>query len=66
MLSIIQMCPADPRSHVRTTSLFPNRAGRSQIRTVGFEGEFLKPGIATPIRLWGADRTAELTWRRPN
>ncbi|MFF8918867.1 lipocalin-like domain-containing protein [Streptomyces sp. NPDC015032] len=57
--------PVTVEHHV-TTSLFPNWAGRPQIRTVAFDGEFLKLGITTPNRLWGADRTAELTWRRPN
>jgi hypothetical protein len=50
--------------HQVTTGLFPNWVGRPQIRRVGFEGEFLKLSLATPTRLWGADRTAELTWRR--
>jgi hypothetical protein len=56
--------PATVEHHV-TTSLFPNWIGRSQIRTVSFEGALLKLAIATPVRLWGADRTAELTWRKP-
>jgi hypothetical protein len=56
--------PATVEHHV-TTSLFPNWIGRSQVRTVTFEGALLKLGLATPTRLWGAERTAELTWSRP-
>ncbi|MFG2359001.1 lipocalin-like domain-containing protein [Streptomyces sp. NPDC048521] len=50
--------------HHVTTSLFPNWIGRSQVRKVSFEGSLLKLAVATPTRLWGAQRTAELTWRR--
>ncbi|MEU6657572.1 lipocalin-like domain-containing protein [Streptomyces sp. NPDC046821] len=53
-------------AHHVTTSLFPNWTGGTQTRTVAFDGEFLNLGITTPVRLWGADRTAELIWRRPN
>ncbi|POX58142.1 hypothetical protein C3492_39360 [Streptomyces sp. Ru62] len=55
--------PTTVEHHV-TTSLFPNWIGRSQVRTVRFAGSFLRLGLATPTRLWGADRTAELTWHR--
>ncbi|WP_405885286.1 lipocalin-like domain-containing protein [Streptomyces sp. NBC_01136] len=55
--------PTTVEHHV-TTSLFPNWIGRSQVRTVTFEGALLKLGVATPTRLWGAERTAELTWSR--
>ncbi|MCX5097092.1 lipocalin-like domain-containing protein [Streptomyces sp. NBC_00365] len=55
--------PTTVEHHV-TTSLFPNWIGRSQVRTVSFEGALLKLGVATPTRLWGAERTAELTWGR--
>ncbi|MFB7500186.1 lipocalin-like domain-containing protein [Streptomyces sp. NPDC056161] len=55
--------PTTVEHHV-TTSLFPNWIGRSQVRTVSFEGSLLRLGVATPIRLWGAERTAELTWSR--
>jgi hypothetical protein len=55
--------PTTVEHHV-TTSLFPNWIGRSQVRKVSFEGSLLTLGIATPTRLWGAQRTAELTWRR--
>ncbi|MFB4263146.1 lipocalin-like domain-containing protein [Nonomuraea sp. GTA35] len=50
--------------HHVTTSLFPNWMGRRQVRKVSFAGELLKLGIATPTRLWGAQRTAELIWSR--
>ncbi|MFJ8510929.1 lipocalin-like domain-containing protein [Streptomyces avermitilis] len=56
--------PTTVEHHV-ATSLFPNWIGRSQVRKVSFEGSLLKLGIATPTRLWGAERTAELTWSRP-
>ncbi|MGP3938602.1 MULTISPECIES: lipocalin-like domain-containing protein [Streptomyces] len=55
--------PTTVEHHV-TTSLFPNWIGRSQVRKVGFEGSLLTLGVATPTRLWGAERTAELTWSR--
>lgn len=55
--------PTTVKHHV-TTSLFPNWIGRSQVRKVSFAGSFLRLGLATPTRLWGADRTAELTWHR--
>jgi hypothetical protein len=55
--------PTTVEHHV-TTSLLPNWIGRSQIRTVTFEGALLKLSVTTPTRLWGADRTAELTWNR--
>ncbi|MGD1217169.1 lipocalin-like domain-containing protein [Streptomyces krungchingensis] len=51
--------------HRVTTSLFPNWIGRAQARTVSFDGPLLRLGLATPTRLWGAERTAELTWSRP-
>jgi hypothetical protein len=51
--------------HHVTTSLFPNWIGRSQVRKVSFEGSLLRLGVATPTRLWGAERIAELTWSRP-
>ncbi|MFF8909714.1 lipocalin-like domain-containing protein [Streptomyces olivaceoviridis] len=50
--------------HYVTTSLFPNWIGRSQVRTVRFVGSLLRLAVATPTRLWDAERTAELTWRR--
>ncbi|GAX56415.1 lipocalin-like domain-containing protein [Streptomyces olivochromogenes] len=58
---------ADPTTveHHVTTSIFPNWVGRPQVRTVTFEDELLKLSLATPTRLWGTHRTAELTWRRP-
>jgi hypothetical protein len=56
--------PTTVEHHV-TTSLFPNWIGRSQVRKVSFEGSLLKLSVATPTRLWGAQRTAELTWSRP-
>lgn len=55
--------PTTVEHHV-TTSLFPNWIGRSQVRKVSFEGALLTLGIATPTRLWGARRTAELVWRK--
>ncbi|WP_351235265.1 lipocalin-like domain-containing protein [Streptomyces sp. NPDC002133] len=55
--------PTTVEHHV-TASLFPNWTGRPQIRTVSFENEYLKLSLVTPTRLWGADRSAELTWRR--
>ncbi|MFJ6701447.1 MULTISPECIES: lipocalin-like domain-containing protein [unclassified Streptomyces] len=55
--------PTTVEHHV-TTSLFPNWIGRAQVREVGFDGPHLVLRVATPTRLWGADRTAELTWRR--
>jgi hypothetical protein len=55
--------PATVEHHV-TTSLFPNWIGRPQVRTVTFDGPYLRLAVATPTRLWGADRTAELTWSR--
>ncbi|MFE0450403.1 lipocalin-like domain-containing protein [Streptomyces sp. NPDC058914] len=55
--------PTTVKHHV-TVSLFPNWIGRSQVRKVSFEGALLTLGVATPTRLWGARRTAELTWRR--
>jgi len=57
------VAPTIVEHHV-TTSLFPNWIGRAQMRKVCFDGPFLRLGVATPTRLWGADRTAELTWRR--
>lgn len=51
-------------AHHVTTSLFPNWIGRPQIRKATFEGSLLTLGIATPTWLWGAERTAELTWSR--
>ncbi|MEU7305509.1 lipocalin-like domain-containing protein [Streptomyces sp. NPDC007189] len=56
--------PTTVEHHV-TTSLFPNWIGRPQVRKVSFEGALLKLSVATPTRLWGAQRTAELIWRRP-
>ncbi|GAA5021202.1 lipocalin-like domain-containing protein [Streptomyces siamensis] len=56
--------PGTVEHHV-TTSLFPNWIGRTQARTVRFDGPLLRLGLATPTRLWGAERTAELTWIRP-
>ncbi|MFD9002339.1 lipocalin-like domain-containing protein [Streptomyces sp. NPDC059582] len=56
--------PTTVEHHV-TTSLFPNWAGKPQARKVSFEADLLKLSLAAPTRLWGADRTAELTWRRP-
>ena len=50
--------------HHVTTSLFPNWIGRPQVRKVSFAGPLLKLSTATPTRLWGAQRTAELTWSR--
>ncbi|MEU3410272.1 lipocalin-like domain-containing protein [Streptomyces sp. NPDC006658] len=50
--------------HHVTTSLFPNWIGRTQVRRVQFAGSFLRLGVTTPTRLWGAERTAELTWNR--
>lgn len=50
--------------HHVTTSLFPNWIGRTQVRTVQFAGSFLRLGVSTPTRIWGAERTAELTWNR--
>ncbi|MGW5030840.1 lipocalin-like domain-containing protein [Streptomyces nigra] len=50
--------------HHVTTSLFPNWIGRKQVRSVEFAGSFLRLGVTTPTRLWGAERTAELTWNR--
>ncbi|MFI8008065.1 lipocalin-like domain-containing protein [Streptomyces sp. NPDC086010] len=55
--------PTTVEHHV-TTSLFPNWVGRTQVRKVTFADTLLKLGIATPVRLWGAERTAELTWSR--
>jgi hypothetical protein len=55
--------PTTVEHHV-TTSLFPNWVGRSQVRKVSFAGSFLRLALATPTRLWGAERTAELTWSR--
>ncbi|WP_179443411.1 lipocalin-like domain-containing protein [Rhodococcus sp. ACPA1] len=55
--------PVTVEHHV-TTSLFPNWIGRSQVRKVRFEGALLKLSVAAPTRLWGAERTAELTWSR--
>ncbi|MFF4894861.1 lipocalin-like domain-containing protein [Streptomyces sp. NPDC001068] len=55
--------PATVEHHV-TVSLFPNWIGRSQVRQVRFDGPLLTLGIASPTRLWGADRTAELVWSR--
>ncbi|MFD7406007.1 lipocalin-like domain-containing protein [Streptomyces sp. NPDC059866] len=55
--------PGTVEHHV-TTSLFPNWVGRSQVRTVEFAGSFLRLGLATPTRLWGAQRTAQLIWNR--
>ncbi|MFJ4467553.1 lipocalin-like domain-containing protein [Streptomyces sp. NPDC089424] len=56
----------DPHTveHHLTTSLFPNWIGRKQVRSVEFAGSFLRLGVTTPTRLWGAERTAELTWNR--
>ncbi|CAM5551496.1 MULTISPECIES: lipocalin-like domain-containing protein [Streptomyces] len=50
--------------HHVTTSLFPNWIGRSQVRTVRCVGPSLRLAVATPTRLWGAERTAEITWHR--
>ncbi|MFJ3224564.1 lipocalin-like domain-containing protein [Streptomyces sp. NPDC086783] len=50
--------------HHVTTSLFPNWIGLTQVRKVEFAGSFLRLGVTTPTRLWGAERTAELTWNR--
>ncbi|MEW1773461.1 lipocalin-like domain-containing protein [Streptomyces sp. NPDC086777] len=55
--------PATVEHHV-TTSLFPNWIGRPQVRTVTFDGSYVRLAVAAPTRLWGADRTAELTWSR--
>ncbi|MFJ7495878.1 lipocalin-like domain-containing protein [Streptomyces sp. NPDC097727] len=55
--------PTTVEHHV-TTSLFPNWIGRAQVRKVSFESSLLKLSAATPTRLWGAERTAELTWSR--
>ncbi|MFJ9348635.1 lipocalin-like domain-containing protein [Streptomyces sp. NPDC101237] len=55
--------PTTVEHHV-TTSLFPNWIGRAQVREVGFDGPDLVLRVATATRLWGADRIAELTWRR--
>ncbi|MFE2627688.1 lipocalin-like domain-containing protein [Streptomyces sp. NPDC059374] len=56
----------DPHTveHHVTTSLFPNWIGRKQVRSVEFAGSFLRLGLTTPTRMWGAERTAELTWHR--
>ncbi|MFB8754445.1 lipocalin-like domain-containing protein [Streptomyces nigra] len=56
----------DPHTveHHVTTSLFPNWIGKKQVRSVEFAGSFLRLGVTTPTRLWGAERTAELTWSR--
>ncbi|MEV7997086.1 lipocalin-like domain-containing protein [Streptomyces sp. NPDC086077] len=56
----------DPHTveHHVSTSLFPNWIGRKQVRNVDFAGSFLRLGVTTPTRLWGAERTAELTWNR--
>ncbi len=56
----------DPHTveHHVTTSLFPNWIGRTQVREVRFAGSFLRLGVGTPTRLWGVERTAELTWNR--
>ncbi|MFJ7949140.1 lipocalin-like domain-containing protein [Streptomyces sp. NPDC096354] len=56
--------PSTVEHHV-TTSLFPNWVGHPQVRTVSFEDDLLKLSLPAPTRLWGTDRTAELTWRRP-
>lgn len=55
--------PTTVEHHV-TTSLFPNWIGRSQVRTVEFAGSLLRLGVSTPTWLWGAERTAQLTWSR--
>ncbi|MFS4096834.1 lipocalin-like domain-containing protein [Streptomyces sp. AF1A] len=55
--------PTTVEHHV-TTSLFPNWIGRSQVRKVSFAGSFLRLALTAPTRLWGAERTAELTWSR--
>ncbi|MFE3271246.1 lipocalin-like domain-containing protein [Streptomyces sp. NPDC059215] len=55
--------PATVEHHV-TTSLFPNWIGRPQVRAVTFDGPHLRLAVTTPTRLWGAERTAELTWIR--
>ncbi|MFE0358880.1 lipocalin-like domain-containing protein [Streptomyces nigra] len=56
----------DPHTveHYVTTSLFPNWIGRKHVRSVEFAGSFLRLGLTTPTRMWGAERTAELTWHR--
>ncbi|MFE0439852.1 lipocalin-like domain-containing protein [Streptomyces nigra] len=56
----------DPHTveHQVTTSLFPNWIGRKHVRSVEFAGSFLRLGLTTPTRMWGAERTAELTWHR--
>ncbi|WP_328891738.1 lipocalin-like domain-containing protein [Streptomyces sp. NBC_00316] len=55
--------PTTIEHHV-TTSLFPNWIGQPQVRKVSFAGSLLKLSVTTPTRLWGAQRTAELTWSR--
>ncbi|MFF8919207.1 lipocalin-like domain-containing protein [Streptomyces sp. NPDC015032] len=55
--------PTTVEHHV-TTSLFPNWIGRPQVRKVSFDGSLLKLSAAAPTRLWGAERTAELTWSK--
>ncbi|WP_333754367.1 lipocalin-like domain-containing protein [Streptomyces sp. IBSBF 3352] len=56
----------DPHTveHHVTTSLFPNWIGRKHVRGVEFAGSFLRLSLTTPTRMWGAERTAELTWHR--
>ncbi|MEU5375688.1 lipocalin-like domain-containing protein [Streptomyces sp. NPDC005968] len=56
--------PTTVEHHV-TTSLFPDWVGRPQVRKVTFDDTCLKLGLATPVRMWGGYRTAELTWRKP-
>ncbi|GAA3825504.1 lipocalin-like domain-containing protein [Streptomyces chiangmaiensis] len=57
--------PTTVRHHV-TTSLFPDWVGRPQVRRVTFDDALLKLGLVAPVHMWGADRTAELTWRKPD
>ncbi|MGV9350530.1 lipocalin-like domain-containing protein [Streptomyces spiralis] len=59
-----EVVDADTVEHHVTTSLFPNWIGRSQVRKVQFAGSFLQLSVATPTRLWGAERTAVLVWNR--
>jgi hypothetical protein len=50
--------------HHVTISLFPNWTGHPQVRKVSFAGPQLTLATPAPTRLWGAERTAELTWSR--
>lgn len=59
-----EVVDADTVEHHVTTSLFPNWIGRSQVRKVQFAGSFLQLSVATPTRIWGAERTAVLVWNR--